>query len=190
MKKIIIIVGAIIALFLILIGVGFWKHEVILSSMCNYLVVNEEPKKSDVIIVISGGPGRVEHGAKLYHEGYADWLLLSGSSPLMLRQAKALGVPEDRILVENKSMTTYGNAKYSEEIMQAQGFKSAILVTSPFHTRRAGMIFHQFFSEYDLTVCSIPYDPSICGRWWKDKMTTALVISEYLKLGYYYVFER
>lgn len=184
------IIWAIIAIFLILVIADFWKHDVILSSMWNYLVVNEEPKQSDVIIVLSGGNGRVEYGVKLYQSGYADKLLLSGSSPRMLRQAMSLGVPEDHILLENKSRTTFGNAKYSSEIMRSQGFKSAIVVTSPYHTRRAGIIFNQFFQGWDLTICSIPYDSSTSSNWWKDKNTATNVITEYLKLGWYYLFER
>jgi uncharacterized SAM-binding protein YcdF (DUF218 family) len=188
MKKIVIL--AVIAVFIILITAGIWKHEVIVSSIWNYLVVSDEPKKADVIIVISGGPGRVQYGAQLFRSGYADKIFLSGASQLMVRQAVSLGVPEDHILVENRARTTYGNAKYSSEIMESQGYKSAILVTSPYHTRRAGMIFHQFFQKWDLTVCSIPYDASIATNWWKDKNLIYDVTTEYLKMVYYFLFQR
>ena len=39
---------------------------VIVKSAGNFLVVDEKPEKSDVIIVLSGGEGRLEKGVALY----------------------------------------------------------------------------------------------------------------------------
>jgi len=159
--------------------------------MWNFLVVNEEPKPADVIIVLSGGYDRVEHGVRLYQQDYADKILLTGGgSHKMKEQALDLGIKEDNILLEDKSGTTFENAKYSVEIVRAQGFQSAIIVTSPTHTRRSSIIFAEFFEGVDLTVCSVPYDLSIADQWWKDRSTTRDVVSEYLKLLWHYLFER
>ena len=159
--------------------------------MWNFLIVNEEPKPADVIIVLSGGEDRVEHGVRLYQQDYADKLLFTGvGSRSMYRQALSLGITEDDILLEERSRTTFENAKYSVEIVRAQGFQSAIIVTSPTHTRRSSIIFAEFFEGVDLTVCSVPYDLSIADKWWKDRGTTRDVTSEYLKLLWHYLFER
>ena len=159
--------------------------------MWNFLIVNEEPKPADVIIVLSGGEDRVEHGVALYQQDYADKILFTGvGSRSMYRQALSLGITEDDILLEERSRTTFENAKYSIEIMRAQGFQSAIIVTSPTHTRRASIIFTQFFEGVDLTICSVPYDSSIAGKWWKDRSTATAVITEYLKLVFHYLLER
>lgn len=159
--------------------------------MWNLLIVNEEPKPVDVIIVLSGGEDRVEHGVRLYQQGYANKILFTGGgSQKMKEQAMSLGIKEDQILLEGKSRTTFENAKYSIEIIRAQGFQSAIIVTSPTHTRRANIIFSQFFKGVDLTICSVPYDLSIADKWWKDRNTAEVVITEYLKLIWHYLFER
>ena len=162
-----------------------------LPNIWNFLVVNEVPKLSDVIIVLSGDPGRAEHGVRLFQLGYANKILLTGNgAPRMRRQAMSLGVTEDHILIEDKSNTTFGNARNSLEIMRTQGFKSAIVVTSPYHTKRASIIFDHFFQGLDLTICSIPYDSFTPDNWWKVKRIAKFVITEYMKLVWHYLFER
>ena len=52
-----------------------------------------------------------------------------------------LGVPESKILVETRSINTTQNARYSAEILRAQGLTQPILVTSAFHMKRAVLNF-------------------------------------------------
>ncbi len=52
-----------------------------------------------------------------------------------------LGVPESKILVETQSINTTQNARYSAEILRAQGLTQPILVTSAFHMKRAVLNF-------------------------------------------------
>jgi uncharacterized SAM-binding protein YcdF (DUF218 family) len=48
-----------------------------------------------------------------------------------------LGVPEAKVIIEEKSSNTYENAKYSKEICEKMGYRHPILVTSAYHMRRA-----------------------------------------------------
>lgn len=50
---------------------------------------------------------------------------------------KDIGIPEDKIIAENRSLNTTQNAKYTREIMDEYGFQKPILVTSAFHMDRA-----------------------------------------------------
>jgi uncharacterized SAM-binding protein YcdF (DUF218 family) len=180
----------VIVSFLVLVSVGFWKLGSPLELAWNYLVVNEKPVPSDVIIVLAGGVERTPFGVKLYQEGYAPKIIISGGeSDFMEKQALALGVPEKDIIREVKSGTTFGNAYYSAEIMRSQGFHSAIVVTSAYHTRRSGIIFSEFFKDWKLTICAAPYDSSIPSTWWHHPETTYYVGTEYLKMVYLYLVE-
>lgn len=166
------------------------KFKSILMSMGNYLIIDEVPQKSDIIIVLGGDViKRVTHGAKLYQSGYADKVLLSGGGRYMMKQALFQGIPESSIFMEKQSRTTFENAKYSLEILQNQGFKSAIVVTSPYHTRRVRIIFTRLFKGIHLTICAAPYNPTKTDKWWKDRFSTQFVISEYEKLLWHYLFE-
>ena len=165
------------------------NFDSILTAMGNYLIVNEAPQKADVIIVLNGSYDRVPYAATLYKSGYADKVLLSGDTRYMTQQALSLGIPQSALLLENQSQTTFENAEYSLKIVQDQGYKSAIVVTDWYHTRRASIIFAHFFKGIHLTFCPVPYNPVITQSWWKNSNSREFVISEYLKLGYYYLVE-
>jgi len=100
-----------------------------------------------------------------------------------------LGIPESSILLEDKARTTFLNAKYSLKIVRDHKYKSAILVTSPYHTFRSKLIFSQFFRGIDLTICPVPYDPAMTKNWWEYSSCFRVVVSEYLKLLFHYLFE-
>jgi uncharacterized SAM-binding protein YcdF (DUF218 family) len=176
---------------MVMVAIAALGYFVIPQGMWNFLIVDEQPRPADAIIILSGGTDRVEHGVSLFQAGYADKIILSGSvARNMSKQVKALGVTADHILLEERSHTTNQNAIYSLQIMQSQGYKSAIVVTSPYHTRRSELIFRHQFKGLDVTISAAPYDPSLARNWWKDRKLAGAVIREYLKLVYHFLFER
>ncbi|WP_295157569.1 YdcF family protein [Selenomonas sp. AE3005] len=83
-------------------------------------------RKLDVPIILSGG------------QVYSD----SGPEAVIAKRILMdLGVPEDKIIVEGKSINTIQNAKFSTEIMRERGLQKPILVTSAFHMRRSVLNF-------------------------------------------------
>ncbi|MEF3303101.1 YdcF family protein [Paenibacillus sp. GYB003] len=50
------------------------------------------------------------------------------------------GVPPDRIIVEDKSRSTYENLQNSRALMEQYGMKSAVLVTHGYHALRARLM--------------------------------------------------
>ena len=55
----------------------------------------------------------------------------------------AHGIPEDAILLEERSRSTEENALYTREIMDANGWETALVVSDGYHLLRAGWIFAQ-----------------------------------------------
>lgn len=111
------------------------------------------------------------------------------SNTTMKQKALSLGLPASAILQEDQSRTTFENAKYSFKIVQNLGFKSAIVVTSSYHTRRSRIIFNQVFKGTEVIVSAAPYDCALINRWWKDSYSTEFVTAEYLKMVWHYLFE-
>ncbi|WP_445491793.1 YdcF family protein [Niallia sp. 03133] len=70
------------------------------------------------------------------------------------RQLIGLGIPSEKIYVENKSLNTAENAQNSKEILLEKGFKRPILVTSAFHMDRSV----KNFSQIGITVQPYPTD--------------------------------
>ena len=182
-----------VSVLMLLVGVFIFCLVCVLPpTIWYFLVVSEIPASSDVIIVLGGGGNaRIEYGVSLFRLGYANKILFTGyDAHSMARYALYLGVSNADILLEDRSNTTYDNAKNSLEIMRTQGFRSVMIVTSCYHTRRANIIFKHAFRELDTTIACPPYDSKLDRDWWKDKETATSVINEYLKLVYYYMFQR
>jgi uncharacterized SAM-binding protein YcdF (DUF218 family) len=64
-------------------------------------------------------------------------------SKYMSRIARKMGVPKKSVILEEKSEKTVENARYARELMNKKGFESAVIVTSPFHIKRARKIFEK-----------------------------------------------
>ena len=116
----------------------------------------DTPEKADVIIMLGGGDkGRMEKAAELYHEGYADYVIISPESEDIYPQSTAfaaeLGIPEDAIIEEYEATSTYTNAVESFKIMDEYSFDSALVVTSDYHLKRSKLIYDRVSDgQYDL----------------------------------------
>ena len=161
-----------------------------------YALAVEDPlAKADAIVAISGDTGpRVATAVDLWKQGYAGVLVFSGgsldpasapSAELMKRQAVRLGVPEEHIIVEPEAATTQQNARLVAQLMSEGGLRSAILVTSPYHQRRASMHFAREFSRHGLTFINHPAaDPRWDReRWWLHESSRSLTVVELVKLA-------
>ena len=191
----------ILSLTVLLLAItGILKHETLLEKLEEFLILDENPKPVSVIIVIGGAHGqRVEYAVKLFKQGYSNKIIVSGgkcswnstAAEIMKEHAMFLGVPEENIFTEKDARTTYENAKYSLDLMAVKGLKSAIVITSPTHTRRTSIIFNSFAKKrkMDLTICAAPYK-RIYRKWWQDDIGVQRVIIEYAKLFYYYLLQR
>jgi uncharacterized SAM-binding protein YcdF (DUF218 family) len=159
------------------------------------LAVEDPLAKSDVIVAVSGDDGpRTETAVALWKQGYAPMLLFSGaaldpdsvsSAELMKRDAIRLGVPAAAILVEPASASTEENARFTAQVLQSRGLHTAILVTSPYHQRRAALLFARAWQPFGLAFRNYPardpqWDPD---RWWMREPSRTLTLVELAKLG-------
>ena len=175
-------------------------HGFILEKAGRYLYYKDELKPADVIVILAGEKTeRVEYGAKLFKEGWArkDRIILSGGlvvwkytwASLMKEQALHLGVPDKAILLEEKSSSTEENARYTKEILDKHGYKTCILVTSPYHSKRASKIFTKIMGD-KIKIISAPVDNSWFRfeQWWERKRDRAAVLREYSKLLWFWIY--
>ncbi len=167
----------------------------VLVGIGHFLDVADPLTKADAIVAISGDTGfRAVTAIGLWKQGYAPVLIFSGgsvdpdsvaSAELMKRRAVAAGVPATAISVEGASATTGENAARVAELMRARGLRSAILVTSPYHQRRAAILFAREFDREGLQLRNHPaddpeWDPNL---WWTRDQSRRLTLVELAKLG-------
>lgn len=120
-------------------------------------------RSADVIIVLGAGvkadgtPSqtlleRSLRGAALWDAGVAPRLICTGAvigaSPRAESDAcrevlENAGVPPDAIVIEDRSVNTEENARYTLELMQAKDWQSAVVVSSRYHLLRARWLYWQ-----------------------------------------------
>lgn len=117
---------------------------------------NYSEEKSDVAIVLGGGTNnekispvfkeRLNHSIYLLNKKAVTKIILTGGygdgqsradSEIAKDYLLSKGVSSDIILIEKKSRYTIENFVESKKIMDSLGFKSALIVTDPFHMKRS-----------------------------------------------------
>jgi uncharacterized SAM-binding protein YcdF (DUF218 family) len=78
-----------------------------------------------------------ELGCPVIVSGGAVFEFSTAEAPIDKRFIVDLGVPADRVILEEKSRDTVENAVYSARIIKERGFRHPILVTSAYHMRRS-----------------------------------------------------
>lgn len=154
------------------------------------------PDASDAIVVISGDEqmARFEEGVNLYNRGLGRYVVFSGAAydngisnaDVMRALAVERGVPEAVILEEPQGEDTWGNAVYTRQVLEEHSLRSAILVTSPYHARRAKLTFDAAYarSGIRLTVHAAPDSQWRKLSWWQQPETRRLTFTELQKLAY------
>lgn len=180
---------------LILAGMALYLSFILLAN--NLLIENSKPVQSDYIVVVSGGDtiGRTKKGIELYKQAYAPKLLLSGDAadPKSPSNAKVMrnfaidnGVPEEDIIIEENSKDTYQNATESIlKLIKVGPQQQIILVTSPYHSRRARLEFQRAFEKQTIEakIISVNALDKNWGRfWWMNPKSVIIASFELLKL--------
>lgn len=123
----------------------------------------DRAENADVIVVLGAGlsrnnrPGpalirRTEQAAALYARGLAGTVICTGGYGYGRTRSEAdacaelllaRGVPSSAIVLEDQSRSTEENALYTREIMDANGWITAVVVSDSYHLLRAAWIFNQ-----------------------------------------------
>jgi uncharacterized SAM-binding protein YcdF (DUF218 family) len=160
-----------------------------------YLSPQDNLQKADAIVVVSGGQtqSRAAKGIELFKQGYAPKIVFSGaalddgpSNAFAMRDlALSEGVPAKNILIDEKSQNTYENAVNSKSILDELQAKKIILVTSPYHQRRANQTFEKVLgNNYEVIGISAYDDRWSKSQWWRRGFPLFISISEIWKLLY------
>ena len=169
------------------------------------LYQTDPPQRADAIVVFAGGVGesgkagqgyeeRVQRAVELFRAGYADRMIFSSGyvhlfhePEVMKALAVSLGVPAQSILLEIQATDTYQNVKYVSHILEQHGWNSVLLVSSPYHMRRASLVFSKVAPS--LLVVKTPVEKSYFYSRRSRGMTVSqfqAVLHEYAAIVYYW----
>ena len=170
-----------------------------------WLVLDEEPVKSDAIIVLGGSVARPLHAADLFHKGYAPVIYVG--VPMIHDQTENLEKIDVRIVrdeerykeillkkkVPEKAITFFGSCHIST-VEEAESLKRVIgdrplrllIVTSLYHTRRAKAIFRGIMPNSEICMVATPYE-KFARKWWTEKKSALAVVLETAQPLFYHL---
>ncbi|MFQ6672049.1 MAG: YdcF family protein [Candidatus Tectimicrobiota bacterium] len=190
-----------IALLAILVlAVVAWRP--ILTGLGRFLVVDEPPVASDVVVVAGGDVDRLAYGVELVKKGIAPRLLVLVNpedcprfwdikcGEKIRRRLLEMGVREDQLIMEARPRSTHTEAVYARQDMEREGLGSAVVISEPFHMRRLSWAWRRVFADSDvgLTFTAIPFERTRVRLegWWTRERELVFVFEEYVKLGFYW----
>ena len=146
------------------------RVRVLAEIIWNYHRLNHQLAAADAILVLCSHDTAVAaRGAELWLAGWAPLLVYSGGlggitrrlwrepeADQFARIAVAMGVPADRILIENRSTNTGENVRFTRAMLEAQGIDPArvILVQKPYMERRSFATFQKVWPGKAVVVTS------------------------------------
>jgi len=141
------------SLLLILYALGFLLFGVTLGA-----AAPADAARTDAIVVITGGSGRIEHAVAMLGQGKGKRLLIAGADPAVTKD-DLVRLHGHRRLVQccldlgSESVDTRSNAEEARRWLAKKNYRSARLITSDWHMRRAA---YEFGRQLDGTVKILP----------------------------------
>jgi uncharacterized SAM-binding protein YcdF (DUF218 family) len=167
-----------ILLLILAIGV-FVFHNVIFGALGRYLVDDQPPVKSDAIVALAGDEfgTRATTAGRLVREGWAPYALISGTPHLLTNQAEetiayavAQGYPRSYFrMFERDSVATRDETEGIAAYLKAQNVHSILLVTSNYHTRRAGYLMRKAAPWLTVRTVAAPDKYFSADDWWHNR---------------------
>lgn len=170
---------------------------VLLLFLPRFLVVTQTPVQADAVIVLGGDSdgSRLRRGVELIDEGRAPLLILTSGNKqswlrLATRRCPECRLEEREFVILENSVDTRTDAQLALDYGRQNGLNKVLVVTSPYHSRRAQLVFGDIFAGSGIEAVQlssggygqlVPPD----GPWWRDRLTVETVWLEFGKILYW-----
>ena len=188
-----IVVNLIILLcFIVFCAVLYLVRGPILRFVAESWIVEDPLGKADALVVLSDDnfyADRATRAAELLREGKAPLIVASGRrlrpnasiAELMEHDLIERGVPKDKIVrLPQDADSTKEEAEAVLKFAKERRWRSVIVVTSNYHTRRARYIFRRLFPQgIAISIASArdgDFDPQ---HWWEKRKSTKRLTREF-----------
>lgn len=179
-------------------------HTPALWWLASPLKVAQPPAQADAIVVFAGGVGesgqagqgyeeRVQHAVALYQQKYAPRIIFSSGHTFTFREtdvmralAISLGVPDEAIMLEHQAGNTVTNVQFTHGILTQHGWRTALLVSSPYHMQRALRVWRKQAPEVEVIAAPIPFSRFYGNESGVEWRQIQAVLHEYIGLLYYW----
>jgi uncharacterized SAM-binding protein YcdF (DUF218 family) len=187
-----IISSLIFLLFLIVVcAILYFARHPLMRFAAEAWLIEDPLQRADALMVLSDDNfygDRATRATELYRQGLAPLVVASGRklrpyagiAELMKHDLIERGVPEDKIIpLSHDVANTREEAQDLRRLAAQHHWRSVIVVTSNYHTRRARYIFRRIFPR-DITVAIASardndFDPE---RWWEKRVSVKFFARE------------
>jgi uncharacterized SAM-binding protein YcdF (DUF218 family) len=163
-----------------------------LTALGRSLIRAEDPSKADLAVVLGGDfyGHRVLRAAELVRQGWAPLVLISGpaccygihESDLALPFAVGHGYPESSFVKFGHPGThTREEIGYLLPELRRRGVRRILLVTSDYHTGRAGRIFRRLAPDIAVSTIAARDEFFRPESWWKSRNGLKMFYMEWSK---------
>lgn len=175
-----------------------------LSALGNWLIAEDELQKADAIVVLGGAPvERGPVGAQLLREGWAPLMICTGErvhdvlalhgimrteAALSLDAAQLDSAWLRKVYLIEAGTSTKEEAIAIRDFAIENSLSTIIVVTTEFHTRRAGTVFRKALGPgVQVIMRAAPGTDYVAERWWESEAGLIMVNNECMKTLYYAV---
>lgn len=156
-------------------------HRPLLAAAGRFLLYQDPLEKCDALVVLGGEEGdglRLQEAARLYRQGWAPRIVLSGGPRVFgihetewsLPLALQLGLPRERLTtMPHDARSIWGEAHGLLPGLLKSGARSAILITSEPDARQVHAVYGRWAGQLHVVVRTVPspwFDPS---SWWHTR---------------------
>jgi len=185
-----LLAGALAAVALLLTA-GYW------------LQTGDSPEHSDAMVVLGGNFLRPVYAAELYQLGMADKIYVGRTHRRPGERAldqNMVAYPREeevyRAVLRKKGVPAQAVEYYGDELLSTVQEAEALLaqigpgpgkllvITSPYHVRRARMVFKDVLPGWEVRVAGTPQE-ALRTAWWTGQESARMVMLEFPKTLYY-----
>jgi uncharacterized SAM-binding protein YcdF (DUF218 family) len=140
-----------IPLVLIAVVFGFLIYSESKKILSTELNSWSEDYTADCAVVLTGSRGRVREGVDTLYQGRVKKLIISGVyqgakwQEIFPQWIYYGDVRAKDVILEKRSLTTFGNAQQSLALVEALGCRDILLMTSRLHLYRSHKIFNKYY---------------------------------------------
>ena len=148
-------------------------------------------QKAPVLVVLTGGYARIEHGLELLADKEAPVLFISGVDDHVAMQRILRDYADADLrgrvyasggeIVIDHAHSTVSNAEQTDAFLKKRHFTTIRLITANYHMRRALHEFHNVMP--DVTIIPDPVSPKEFQRnnWWTNDIARRVIFGEFHK---------
>ena len=165
------------------------------------MLVVDDPKPSDVIVVLAGETDhRPTHALGLLKQGYARRMLIDvpadtkiyDSTQIQLAEKYIRGLPHSLEvgICPIVGLSTKDESHDVGQCLKDEQGTRILLVTSAFHTRRSLSTFRHELGGKTFSVAAARDDTQFGTRWWARRQWAKTCVDEWLRLVWWNALER